>query len=214
MATDRFLPLVIWCLVQAIAVAVAALRVPLWAAAPGAGEMLAVPVLLTVQILAAAMLWPKLLANWRLALLAVAAVWPFTTLAVLLAAGPLAEVWAVGGYCSAWIAGLFLLGTPFSSTQHFAVPAAVVSTWTVSGPILEFLRREYGAGAAPSATPLAHILRGPLWNALQLSSLEQTAGVAAWSPIIALALGGFALALIARGLGRRLGPGLCASRPT
>src|SRR5688572_29419877 len=69
--------LLIWLAIQLGATLLAALRIPLAAAYPEPAERLAVHVLLAVQVLAAGMLFPLLLRDWRSALQTIATAVPF-----------------------------------------------------------------------------------------------------------------------------------------
>jgi hypothetical protein len=161
------LSLFIWLAVQTLALTLAALRVPLWARAPEAGEFLAIPILLIVQILSAALLSPRLASDWRIAVMAIACVWPFAVLAGLLAVTGVMTILLAGGYVTGWLIVLFAWQSALESSRSKMIGAAVAATWAASGPLLLFIRTEYGGSPAPTGW-MAQIAAGPVMHALHV----------------------------------------------
>src|SRR5207237_206302 len=137
-------PLAIWMTLQTLALALAALRLPLWARAPEAGEFRAIPLLLIVQILAAAVLAPRLTSHWRTAIMAIVSAWPFATLAGLLGATSISTILLAGAYVTGWLIVLWSWQLPLATMKSKMIGAAVAATWAAGGPVLFFIRAEYG----------------------------------------------------------------------
>src|SRR5215211_6686279 len=78
-------PLLLWLLIQLGAILLAVLRVPLAAAYREPAEQLAPYLLFAVQVVAAGMLFPFLLRDWRTAVQVIATAIPFQLAAVYLA---------------------------------------------------------------------------------------------------------------------------------
>src|SRR4051794_36868426 len=74
-------PLAAWLLLQAVALLLAATRIPLYAHYLRASERLAVYLLLAAQIGGSAVLFPWLLGSGRAAVAVVATAWPFLAVA-------------------------------------------------------------------------------------------------------------------------------------
>jgi hypothetical protein len=164
-------PLFTWMAVQTLALTLAALRVPLWARASEAGEFRAIPILLIAGVLSAALLAPCLTVNWRMTLMAIVCCWPFAVLAGLLGAATVNTILLAGGYLSAWLIVLWACLLPLETVKSRLVGAAIATTWSASGPVLLFLRLEYGSGVTPES-PVARIAEGPLMYALRVVNAD------------------------------------------
>lgn len=173
-------PLFIWMTVQTLALTLAALRVPLWARASEAGEFRAIPVLLVAGVLSATLLSPRLTSDWRITLMAIACCWPFAVLAGLLGAAPISTILHAGGYISAWLIVLWACLLPFETVGARLVGAAIAATWSASGPVLLFLRAEYGSGATPAGR-MSQIAEGPLMYALRVVDIDSGYQVEPWA---------------------------------
>ena len=148
------LPLLVWLAVQFAAIAVALLRVPLAAGYPATGELLAAPVMVVVQGVASAALFPFLMRGRACAAAVVAAAWPFVVLAGVVSAAPAARVMAAGAYVSAWLVALWAWrATAPRREDLYAVAAALLLT---AGTLLLFyLRVEFAPEASADASDLA-----------------------------------------------------------
>jgi hypothetical protein len=139
-------PLLAWLLVQLAALILSAARTRLWAEAPHAGELLSLRVLLISQIATSALLSPLLFQNRPVTLAVVASSWPFLVLGGLLSALPWATIVSTSLFVSAWLAALALGQSPLSSTRWHLTRIGLVTLWTSGGPLLLFVRMEYGGG--------------------------------------------------------------------
>lgn len=203
------LSLFVWMAVQALALTLAALRVPLWVHAPEAGEFLAIPILLIFQILAAALLSPRLTSDWRITLMAIAGAWPFAVLAGLLAATGVATILLAAGYVTGWLIVLYAWQLPLETPKAKMVAAAIAATWAAVGPVTLFIRSEYAGIAAPMGR-MAQIAAGPLVHALHVVDSDADHQVGPWVVLaIAAGLGGgtkWGMAVFKFVLSRRRGP--------
>jgi hypothetical protein len=153
-----------WLIPQTLVLALCALRVGLWARAPRASELFALPIVLCVQVTLPALMFPKM--KGECALLALAAAWPMGFLAGLLGASPLTVAIRSEAAISIWI---FTVALSSQATKTWAGcgPAWVISIiWSLGGALLFYLRQEF------SSTPhsLAPFLAGPIVCAIQIAS--------------------------------------------
>jgi hypothetical protein len=155
-----------WLTIQAAALALAATRVSLWARAPAATEIFAIPILLVVQILSASLLSPVLAAHWRSAAIALASVWPFAVLAGLLGAQSIETIVRSGAYVSGWLIVLWVWQAGILSLDGRMRIAALATTWSAAGPILLFIRMEYGISLPQPTTRAGSALLGPIVGAI------------------------------------------------
>lgn len=176
-------PLLVWMLAQVGALALSALRVPLWAHAPATGEFLAMDMLLVVQVLAAAILMPRLLASWRSTIVAAASAWPFLILAGLLAALPGWAIMRSGAYLMAWLIASRLMLLPLSSTAAQMRLCALISSWSAGGAILLYCRTELAENAG-NLRAFHYIFEGPAIGALQWGPAIGAHPIWCWLPVI------------------------------
>lgn len=157
--------LLLWLGIQLLALLVPAIRLPLAVKYPEPQELLAVAIMLAVQVGAASLLFPILMADSRTAAVVIATAWPFQMLAAALAATPPARVVGPGAYVTAWLASLALWRAMLrrDDARHWGV--AVASGASIGGAALWYLRLE--------ATPedvVAPAAFGPLLGALATSA--------------------------------------------
>ncbi len=146
-------PLLIWLVLQLIALAIPIFRIPFFATKsfPSTPESLALGGMLVVQIGSAALLFPFLTRDARATAMVIAASWPFTVLAGFLAShADQRKIPAAAIYASAWLIGLALWNRALRSPRVKAAAVAVAALLAFGGPVLWYLHREYGfpAGAA------------------------------------------------------------------
>jgi hypothetical protein len=143
--------MVAWLGVQLAALAVCAMRFPLWARSPVATEQLAMIVMLATQTAAAALLFPVLLRNIRSALIAIAVAWPMGELASFLADSSASRFVMGEIYVSIWCLTLHLWTMALRRSSEKIFGAAIAAMVTFGGPVLFYLRIEFGEtnGSAP-----------------------------------------------------------------
>ncbi len=156
-------PLFLWLAIQLLALLVPALRVPLAAKYPSPAELSAVAVMLAAQVGAGSLLFPTLMSGRRTAAAVIATVWPFQTLAALLAAVPPSHVVLPGAYVTAWLASLALWRAALPSASARLWGVGVASTASLGGAALWYLRSEWsdGAAEAPWFGPLIFTVATP-----------------------------------------------------
>ena len=196
----RVAPLAVWLVVQVGAVALAASRVPLAADWPDPAERVAPHALLAAQVVAAALLFPWLLAGRRsLAVVAATAV-PMTLAAGHLAFAPVGRSLLIAGWLAAWLLDLALLRSLLPRSGRWDGAASAAVNLLAVGPVgLLYLLADF---APPAPGTLASAIAG----ALRLAPLPATGAVSA-APSTAffewLALFSPALLLAAARLARR-----------
>jgi hypothetical protein len=163
-----FWPVFTWLLLQMLALALAAFRVPFSARYPAPEEQLAIEVLLVVQLSAAAMLSPLLFRNFATSVVVIISAVPFLQCATILAAETAtARVVGVGVFVGVWVMALGLANAALVTPRAKMTGVAVVTFLTLGGAMLAYLRREFGA---PLVTfdMAAHGWMGPIIAALAL----------------------------------------------
>lgn len=174
-----------WLIAQIAALGAAAARVPVWARAPAAGEELALFYMLAVQTATVSFLFPILLIDFRWTLLAIVTAWPMAQLAGYLSDSSALPLVLGELYVSAWIVALSLWSPMLHTKWLQLLGAALASMIALGGPILLYLRLEFGGGAIESTA-----LFGPICGAL--SQIIPDASKSAWmipaTPIILAAI--------------------------
>ena len=193
-------PILLFVAVQTGAVALAACRIPLWARAPEATEFLALQILLPLQILASALLYPQLVDSVPMVFMSAATVWPFAFLAGLLSADSLGRIILSGSYETAFLFSLLIVRIalpPLSPTIRAKIVPAMLSTWVAAGPVLIFVAAEYGGTPIGLVGPVKWGAMGPVvggWHVLQDQS---TQNLLAWVSL-AVPAGGALLARVGK----------------
>ncbi len=138
----------------------------LWARSPGAGEQLSLFIMLGVQIGAAALLFPLLVANWRVALIVLVTAWPFAELAGFLADAS-ANQWLMGVlYVSLWLVSLYLWARALRNSWGMILGTALAAMISLGGPVLWYLRSEFANGGRIESGSFA--MFGPVMGAFSL----------------------------------------------
>jgi hypothetical protein len=177
-------PLLMWSIVQLIALLASAARVKLWATFPTAGESLALIELLITQLIASSLVFP-LLCRTRQSMLAIL----LTSLPAFAFAGFLAQAnWTTVLACFAFLA-LWLIGLTgwreVVRTERAQLRAiSIVSALVIGGAVVVYLAREFGNAASPlsRASPMfetAHMSIQPDFQAFFVVSCMAISGVAA-----------------------------------
>ena len=148
-------PLLLWLVIQVLALLGPLLRVPLAAKYPQPAELLAIQLLLVVQVTAAGLLFPILLRSAGAAVCIAATSVPLLVLAGVLSATPAGRLTLAGTYVLAWIAALAAWNR-VSGPVGRSVGVAAVALLTAGTLAAFYLRLEFAADpAAASATALA-----------------------------------------------------------
>jgi hypothetical protein len=150
-----------WLLVQLVALALAALRIPLAAAYPQPAELHAVQILLIVQFACISILFPSLLQTWSLSLIVATSAWVMLIFAAALAAWPVSQVMPVATFLSLWILVLATLRVALTWRWQL-VAAALLSVWIIGGLLLDYLASDFG----PIPPTGKHVAWTPLSTAL------------------------------------------------
>jgi hypothetical protein len=160
----------LWLGLQMIALVLAAGRVPLYARFPVPIERQATVEMLAIQLIAAGLLFPRLLRGKTAWLWTIAATWPMLTLAGLLAGDPMQRVAAAAAYVALWLTTLAVFAPQLKTPPQRMIAVALASLWTIGGPILLYLHSEFaGVGNLwpPNHSNIPYALAGgPIWAAL------------------------------------------------
>lgn len=165
-------PLLLWLLIQLGAILLVVLRVPLAAGYPEPAERLAPHLLLAVQVVAAGMLFPFLLRDWRAAVQVIATAVPFQLASGYLAGIEARAMLPAMAFCLSWILLLALWRPSLGTARARMLGVSVATCLTLGGGILHYLRLEFAAGSSPgtpfeTASPLLTTFAAldvkPLW---------------------------------------------------
>jgi hypothetical protein len=161
--------LLVWLGLQLAALFVAAARVPLWAQAPQAVELLALHVMLITQVIFSSLLFPWLLRSWQSTLAAIMTAAVFTFIASLFSSVPSKNVGDLSLFVGGWLVALWFIQLPLASTGAQMTAIAVISLWAAGGPVLGFLQMEYGLPVAPPNV-VEGIFFGPISGGIDILS--------------------------------------------
>lgn len=143
-------PIFVWLLIQSAALALALLRLPLSAAYPRNGELLAAHVVVVTQFTAAALLFPYLTRSRGAVMAVIAASWPFVVLGGVFSAVAGDRIVACASYLTMWLVALWACRAAAGAQVRYAV--ATTSLLTVGGLILRYLMFEFSVAAADPAS--------------------------------------------------------------
>lgn len=182
-------PMALWLAVQLLALAIGAGGVALSAHRVNPPERLAIEVMLTIQVAAAALFFPMLLISWRAFFAVGLSALPFLQAAAFLSATPVRAVIHAGEILIVWLLTLTVLSLAGKRIAlNFIIRAAVV-VWCIGGALMAYWCAEFSTPIAPSAAgPIVQIL-----SALQgenvVASLLSDASVLVIALTIQLSLG-------------------------
>jgi hypothetical protein len=174
-------PVLLWLLVQLAALSLAALRIPLAAKYPQPAELLATHVMLVAQVAAAALLFPRLMPDWRTAAGVIVTAWPFAVAASALSAASVGATARGEAYVTAWLVALALWSAALPGPRSRLYGVSVAASLSMGAAILWYLAHEFGVAGGPertvggsgrrlwAASPVLAALnqvsaRGPLWG--------------------------------------------------
>jgi hypothetical protein len=177
-----------WLLPQLAVLALCASRIGLWATAPQAGELFALPMMVGVQIATGAAVFPRLnrVTNAAMALIAA---WPMGLIAATLGAAPIGTAIRAEIAVDLWIFSLALSSAASSAWPGRGVAWTVALFWSIGGGLLLYLRLEFAAVAAP----LPSLIAGPLVYAIRIALQEPNTG--SLPPLVPTALSAVFLAI-------------------
>ena len=153
-----------WLFPQLLVLGLSASRIGMWAKAPAASELLALPMMLCVQIALAALMFREM--KGEIALLALAAAWPLGLISGLLSAASASD--AVRGELgvSLWILTVALASVTSESWKKPGIAWAASLIWSLGGALLFYLRQEFSS----TAFPLSPLACGPMICVVQIAT--------------------------------------------
>jgi hypothetical protein len=171
-------------------------HVPLWLNLPIRMDDLVLPMLLSVQIVTAAMLFPLLLRNWQSLAATIAVSWPILQFAAFVSAVPLAQWASAAAYLSLLLLVLGTWNIVLRSQNARLLAAAFVTILTIGGALLAYLQAEFSGQPAPSL----NLSRTALWSPLlgALSQLHPNPPRISWWPLLAALIIGLIAIFLSR----------------
>jgi hypothetical protein len=140
-------PLFCWLVIQLVALSLAVFRVPLSARFPLPGEQFAIHIMLTVQIVASAMLFPFLLRDAATSAMVILTIVPFVQLAGYLSSTPVSRVALAALYVATWLATLLGWRVFFRSRPAVMFAVALAVAWSLGMAIVWYVLAESRAQA-------------------------------------------------------------------
>jgi hypothetical protein len=154
-----------WLIPQLTVLGLCASRIGLWAKAPPANELFALPMMLAVQIAAAAVLLPKM-SRMCNAAIALAAAWPLAFIAATLGAAPVVAAARGEIAVSLWILAIAVASFAAQLWRGVATAWALAIFWAIGGGFLYYLRLEF----SPTLPTLASFFAGPLVSTICIAT--------------------------------------------
>ena len=180
-------PLLVWLIVQLVALALAAARVPLSANFVRPAESLAVVEMLVVQFGASAMMFPFLLRDARSCLALILTAAPMLQLAGVLCEMSTGRVVGAWTCVAIWLAALTLWRAVLP-TRHRPLGVSIASLLTLGGVICWYISSEFATGLSlVRFLPLVATLRFAQGGKQLLPPLSST-GFLALAGVVALLL--------------------------
>jgi hypothetical protein len=156
--------IILWLVWQLGALAIVALRIPLSARYPIAGEKWGLGVILVAQIAGISIFFTFLVTNFSATIITLALAWPMGELAGILTDAAGRSVILGECYVSAWIVTLFLwmqIARRERSRVYLSVLAAMIS---FGGPVIWYLHAEFNSNGNAQWSWVAAL--GPIVGAL------------------------------------------------
>jgi len=182
--------LAMWIAPQAAALCASAFRLPLSAGFADPAESAALSVMLATQVIAAAALFPAVVADVRRLAMAIAVAWAFAGLACFLSAAATEPALLAMGHVALWLGALWAWAAPLARGRWTGLGVAVAMLLTVGGAMAGYLHAEY--------RPLAQgTVSGRWWEWSPLLTTLSQAGEGAilwpgWAATAAVLAGGLA----------------------
>jgi len=157
--------ILIWMLVQWIALLLAADRVPLAAHYFPLPELHASQILLAAQFSWTAIFFPVLCRSWQMGIATLVSGWVMLVLAAMLSAWQMSDVVQPAAYLGLWVVGLGQWRRVLTSNWLQMMGSSLIATFTIGGPLVWYFGTDLGKGAADSAIwkfgPMLGILLRP-----------------------------------------------------
>jgi len=136
-----------WLVIQLAALGVALARVQLWASVPRPADVIAINVVLSCQVIAVGLLFPRLCCNWRTMSVVVLSAFPLIELAGFVSQTATFQMLAASLALAGWITALWL-ATPWVARHRTRVMRAVAVSGLLSigGPVLVYVQLESQLG--------------------------------------------------------------------
>jgi hypothetical protein len=135
-------PLLLWLLIQLLALTLAAARVKLWARFSTAGEVYALDELIVAQFLASSLLFPFLCRSSRSALAMTLSSVPMIALAGFLSWSTLEQCGWIALNLALWLAALGTWWRVVEGSPFDLIAVAIASVMNIAGPIVVYLSTE------------------------------------------------------------------------
>lgn len=189
-------PLLVWLLIQLLALLLAAARVPLSAGFANPPESLALHEMIIAQIAVSGMLFPFLLRDWRTAMVIACMSLPFTLLAGFLASRPFQQTAIIAAYVVCWIFCLASWRAALPARLHLT-GVAVANILALGGVTLWYLRNEFRPWTETMDWKTDALL-GPIIGAMSLLGAKPP-GIRPWLILVTLAAGSAAAWIVSSG---------------
>lgn len=135
-------PLFVWLVIQLIALAVAVFRAPLSARFPPPGEQFAIHIMLIVQVVVSAMLFPFLMRDVKTSVMVILTIVPFVQLSSYLSTIPIARAALAAGYVATWLVTLALWRAILQPRRGEMLGVACALALSLGGAVMWYLRAE------------------------------------------------------------------------
>jgi len=159
-----YVPFAVWVAIQLSALSIAAGGIRVWPGARDPLEHYAVALLLAVQVIATAMLFPWLLGHLRLGICVLASSAAFTALAGVITDDDLRSFAGAWVCMAGWLTAMLILGLSRLSPLSTAAAIGLTTTVAAGVPVVRYLRQEFLHLAPPA--PLSGMHLDPVTGAL------------------------------------------------
>ena len=190
-------PLLVWLVLQLIALSLAVFRIPLSARLLPPGEQFAIHIMLVTQITASAMLFPFLLRDGKTTVMVILSIAPFLQLSSYLSSMPTVRAAMAAAYVATWLLALGTWRATLVSRSSQFVSVAFATALALGGAVIWYVTAE---ARDPRTNALSPAFFGPVVGVLvQLRETHRSS----WSPLLALLLVSGVALFVARN--RRVG---------
>jgi hypothetical protein len=156
----RALAVAVWALPQAATIGAAAWGWRAWPRQPDPTESLALPELVAVQVIAAALMFPRIFADRVAVVVCLALIGPLDQLAGALSAAPPAAIWRSGLLVAVWVLGLAAAARVARGPTAASLATCAAVLLSLGGGLLYYGRAEVAAAAELPPPNPSHF--GPL----------------------------------------------------
>lgn len=166
-------PLLVWLIIQILALTLSAARVKLWAKFSAAGETYALDELIVAQFITSSLLFPFLCRSSRRTFAVIVASLPMIALAGFLSWSTLAVSGWIALNLALWLAALWAWWRVVEDSPFELIAVAIAGALNIAGPVLAYLVAESRGGdlwTSARYIPLLAALRichfGTIWSQL------------------------------------------------